>query len=132
MTKSKPGEWLSILSQGSKSDSPQRKLARLLLSEMPRLDQATATRRMKGIKDSDAVQGPLALSWMLNTLARMSQWSERHFFLNQAEMMMEEAVAMRKLRRGWSQFGVSDPWFVVYPEKKVWLPRYHSEPTLSR
>ena len=43
----KPEQWRSILWQGFKADSPQRRLARLLLLQMPRLDEATMTRCMK-------------------------------------------------------------------------------------
>ena len=119
----KPQEWQSILSQGSKSDSPQRRLARLLLVQMPQLDQATALRRMKGIRDSDPIQGNLALHWMLSALSRRAVGRDKHFLLSQADVAMEEAVLRRKLRKGWSQYGVCDPWLVVYPEQVKWLPR---------
>ena len=135
---SRAREWLSILSQGSKADSPQRRLARLLLVQMPRLDLATVSRRMMAIKNSDPVQGPIAISWLLSTMARLaerprgalSKGSDRHWMLDQAEALMVEAAVMRKLRKGWSQFGVGDPWFVVHPQTKPWLPRYHAEPIL--
>ena len=29
----------------------------------------------------------------------------------------EEAAVMRKIKGGWSKFGVDDPWFVVHPER---------------
>ena len=61
---------------------------------------------MKGIKASDAVQCPLALSWMLSSLTRMLGENDRRVLLNQAEALMEEAVASRKLRKDWSQYGV--------------------------
>ena len=129
--KSRQREWLSTLSQGSKADSPQRRLARLLLLQMPRLDQATFTRRMEAIRRSDPVAGNLALHWLLSTLARQSHGIMRVILLKQAETCMKEAVVMRELRKGWSQFGVSDPWFVVHPPAEPWLPRYNSEPILQ-
>ena len=107
--------------------SPQLKLARLLLAQMP--DEATFNRRLRAIRMSDSIQGPLALHWMFSTLARaMPPGKDRIFFLEQADIVKNEAVLMRRLKKGWSQFGVSDPWYVVHPEKEQWLPRYHSEP----
>ena len=63
--------------------------------------------------------------WLLMTLARMTPaGKDRIFFLEQADIVKDEEVAMRKLRKGWSQYGVTDPWFVVHPEKEPWLPRH--------
>ena len=39
---------------------------------------------------------------------------------------------MRKIKKGWQQFGVEDPLEVVFPSKVTWLPRYYSEPNLSK
>ena len=124
----KPEQWRSILWQGCAADSPQRRLARLLLVQLPTLDQATVTRRLEGIRRSDPIQGPVAASWLLSSLARRLKGRERRYLLEQADIQMEDAVAMRKVRKGWSQYGVTDPWFVVHPERQPWLPRYHSAP----
>ena len=43
---------------------------------------------------------------------------------------MQESVDMRKLRKGWKQFDEDDYWWVVHEQRRQWLPRYHSEPTL--
>ena len=126
----KPEQWQSILWQGFKADSPQRRLARLLLVQLPTLDQATFTRRLEGIRRSDPVEGALAASWLVSSLARRLKGRERLQMLEQADILTEEAVVMRKLRKGWSQYGVPDPWFVVHPWKEPWLPRYHSAPAL--
>ena len=40
----------------------------------------------------------------------------------QADVVKEEAVLMRKVRRGWSQFGVDDPWFVVHSREAPMSP----------
>ena len=125
---SRQREWLSILSQCSKADSPQRRLARLLLVQLPTLDQATFTRRLEGIRRSDPVEGNLAASWLASSLARRLRGRERRYLLEQADIQMEDAVAMRKVRKGWSQYGVTDPWFVVHPVREPWLPRYNSAP----
>ena len=124
----KPEQWQSILWQGFKADSPQRRLARLLLAELHTLDQVTFTRRLNGIRLSDPIQGPLAASWLVSSLARRLKGRERLQMLEQADLLTEEAVVMRRLRKGWSQYGVTDPWFVVHPERQPWLPRYHSAP----
>ena len=124
----KPEQWQSILWQGFKADSPQRRLARLLLAELHTLDQATFTRRLEGIRRSDPVEGNLAASWLASSLARRLRGRERRQMLEQADLLTEEAVAMRRLRKGWSQGGVTDPWFVVHPVRQPWLPRYHSAP----
>ena len=89
------------------------------------------SRRLRAIRASDPIQGPLAVHWLLTTLARMTPaGKDRIFFLEQADIVKEEEVVMRKLRKGWSQYGVSDPWFVVHPWKEPWLPRYNSAPAL--
>ena len=124
----KPEQWSSILRQGLEADSPQRRLARLLLMQLPTLDQATFTRRLEGIRRSDPIQGPVAASWLLSSLSRRLTGRERRYLLEQADIQMEDAVAMRKIRKGWSQYGFTDPWFVVHPERQPWLPRYHSAP----
>ena len=94
-------------------------------------DEATFNRRLRSIRMSDSIQGPLALHWMFSTLARaMPPGKDRIFFLEQADIVMEDAVVMRMLKKGWSQLGVDDPWFVVHPEKEPSMPRYYSEPRL--
>ena len=124
----KPEQWSSILLQGCAADSPQRRLARLLLVQLPTLDQATFARRLEGIRRSDPVEGNLAASWLASSLARRLRGRERLRMLEQADILTEEAVAMRKVYKGWSQYGVTDPWFVVHPERQPWVPRYHSAP----
>ena len=80
------------------SASPQLKLARLLLLQARQLDGATLNRRLRAIRASDPIQGPLAVHWLLMTLARMTPaGKDRIFFLEQADIVKEEAVAMRKL-----------------------------------
>ena len=44
-------------------------------------------------------------------------------------LAMEEAVAMRKMVRGYSQYEMS-PWDVVHWQPPSWIPRYHSCPLL--
>ena len=52
------------------------------------------------------------------------------FFLEQADVVMEEAVAMRKLKKGYGQYGMT-PWEVVHARPPPQLPRYHSCPCLT-
>ena len=77
------------------------------------------------------MQGPLALSWLMRSLARRMRGRDRRQMLEQADILAEEALVMRKLRKSWSQSGVTDPWLVVYPEREPCLPRYLPEPALS-
>ena len=60
--------------------------------ELPTLDQATFTRRLEGIRRGDPVQGPLAASWLLSSLARRLRGRERLRMLEQADLLTEEAV----------------------------------------
>ena len=66
---------------------------------------------------------------MMSSQARQMAGGDRRQMLEQAEFWVGGAVVMRELKKGWSKFGVDDPWLVVHPLKKPWLPRYHSEPT---
>ena len=110
--------------------SPQQRLAHLLLRQLPRLSKAEFQRRLRALRASDPIQGPLALHWMFSTLGKMTPpGPDRRFFLENADIVKEEEVLMRRLRKGWSQLA-DDPWFAVHPPKVVSLPRYHSEPTL--
>ena len=51
--------------------------------------------------------------------------------LNQMDIAKNDAVIMRRIRKGWQAFGVGDPWWVVHDKPVPPLARYHSEPELS-
>ena len=114
-----------------KDASPQLKVARLLLRQMGKMDREEFKRRLQALRVSDLVEGPLALHWLFSAIARAAPpGKDRIFFLEQADVVMEEAVAMRKIRKGHSQYGMA-PWDVVHHKPPVSIPRYHSCPTLT-
>ena len=49
---------------------------------------------------------------------------------NRPAVSLHERRKQRRLRKGWQQYGVGDPWWVVHDSPKEWLPRYNSAPTL--
>ena len=55
---------------------------------------------------------------------RRAAWAGQAVLPGNANLVKEDAVLMRKLRKGWSPLG-EDPWLVVHPPKEPWLPRYH-------
>ena len=110
--------------------SPQLRLARLLLNQMHTLSHRECKRRLQALRASDQVKGPLALNWLFSALARRcGPGKDRVFFLEQADIVMEEAIAMRKVKKGHSQYGLT-PWEVVHWKPPAWLPRYDSCPVL--
>ncbi len=97
---------------------------------MPTLSNQEFKRRLQALRASDLVKGPLALNWLFSAIARACcPGNDRVFFLGQADVVMEEAIAMRKLKKGWSQCGAS-PWDVVHHNPPAWIPRYDSCPIL--
>ncbi len=122
----------SIPLPSCKDAAVQVRLARLFLTQINSIDRATFQRRLKVIRASGPIQAPLALHWLLSALGRFAKPGEqRQFFLEQADIAMEDAVVLRKLRRGWSQFGVSDPWLAVFPERTPWQSVIHIDVILA-
>ena len=132
--------WRSTASRGSERGSvprlhaqasPELKRARALLDLMPKLDEARWTAALKTLYRSEQVEGPRAVSWLLNVLASQAPGGADRLWLRaQADTAMEDSCQQRRLRKGWRQFGVDDPWWVVHDPPKEWLPRYNSEPAL--
>ena len=136
-----PRQWRSTPSRGFKPGSvprlaagasPELKRARALLDLMPKLDEARWTQAFKTLYRSEQVEGPRAVSWLLNVLASQAPGGQDRLWLRaQADVAMEESCQQRRLRKGWRQFGEDDAWWVVHdPPKEPWLPRYNSEPAL--
>ena len=111
------------------TETQQVRLAKLLLHVWPSLEKE---RRARAIRASDPVLGPLALAWLFHGAAqRCPPGHVRRFYLEQMDIATEDAVCMRKIRKGWMKgFGVDDAWDVVYGRSPPVLPRYSSEPTL--
>ena len=122
--------WRSTAFPSFKDASPQLKVARSLLKLMPKMEANEFKRRLQALRASDLVEGPLALHWLFSAIARaVGPGKDRVFFLEQADVVMEEAVTMRKLKKGHSQYEMS-PWDVVHWKPPAWIPRYSSCPLL--
>ena len=117
---------------GAMPDSQQIRLAKLLLHLWPTMEKEEFCRRAKAIRASDPVLGPLALAWLFHGAAqRCPPGPVRRFYLNEMDAATEDAVCMRKIRKGWMKgFGVDDPFDVVYGVSHPILPQYASEPAL--
>ena len=104
----------------------------MLLHLLPQLDEECWTLAVKKLREWDQVEGPRACAWLFNGLARqVKPGKDRIYLRNQADILAQEAVGMRRIRKGWQQFGVDDPWWVVHEPRREWIPRYHSEPALK-
>ena len=126
------GPWYLLHASGAMPDSQQIRLAKLLLHVWPTLEKEEFCRRAQAIRASDPVLGPLALAWLFHGAAqRCPPGPVRRFYLNEMDVATEDAVCMRKIRKGWMKgFGVDDAWEVVHGGPPPTLPRYASEPTL--
>ena len=135
-------QWRSTPSRGFKPGSvprlhaeasPELKRARALLALMPQLDEARWTKALKTLYRSERIEGPRAVSWLLNVLASQAPGGQDRLWLRaQADTAMEDSCQQRRLRKGWQQFGVDDPWWAVHdPPKAPWLARYNSEPCVK-
>ena len=86
-------------------------------------------KQLKKLYLSDSVKGPELVGKYLQKLAyRLPAGKDRNFLLNQADNARNDAHLMKRLKKGWEQYGMT-PWEVVH-HRAVHLPRYHSEPTL--
>ena len=114
------------------TESQQLRLAKLLLHVWPSLEKQEFCRRARAIRASDPVLGPLAVAWLFHGAAqRCPPGPVRRYYLGQMDVATEDAVCMRKIRKGWTKgFGVDDPFDVVYGVSPPTIPRYASEPTL--
>ena len=109
--------------------SPQLRRARELLTTLPS-NKEDFIRHLKQMRAEDPVQGPLNLHWCFSALARaLPPGTGQDYFLRVAETSLREAMAMRKLRQGWGQYGMQ-PFDVVHHKAEPQLARYNSEPIL--
>ena len=124
--------WQSIQEVVSSKDaSKQKRIMALLLLQLHTMKKEEFERKMAAVYSSDAVSGPLAIAFAMRVMAtRCPPGKDRNFFLEQMDAAQNDAAAMKRVRKGWQAFGVTDPWVVVHPEKQEWLPRYNSWPTL--
>ena len=94
------------------------------------MDSNEFQRRLRALRASDLIEGPLALHWLFSAIARVvGPGRERIYFPEQADVVMEEAIAMRKLKKGHGQHSMT-PWEVVHWRPPPQMARYHSCPCL--
>ena len=107
--------------------------ARALLKLFPILSSRQLTKAVNALRRKDCIEGPRACAWVFEVMSRrIPPGPDRIMFRDQADVFAEEWDAMKRLKRGWRQFGEDDYWWVVHDQPRQWLPRYHSEPTLER
>ena len=105
----------------------------LLIRLLPTIQKKEFERRMRQLYMTDSVEGPEAVAWGLHILAmKCESGTHRNFFLEQMDLARDDAALMRRIQKGWKQFGVTDPWWVVHDNCNAQLPRYNSEPDLHR
>ena len=116
---------------GAMPDSQQIRLAKLLLHLWPTLEKEEFCRRAQAIRASDPVLGPLALAWLFHGAAqRLPPGPIRRWYLEQMDTATEDAVAMRRIRKGWKKYGMT-PGEVVHHHPHPVMARYGSEPALG-
>ena len=64
--------------------SPELKRARALLALMPKLDEARWTKALKTLYRSERIEGPRAVSWLLNVLASQAPGGQDRLWLSAA------------------------------------------------
>ena len=126
--------WSSILEVClSKDASKQRRCMAILLRLLPTIQKKEFARRMRQLYATDSVDGPEAVAWGLRMMATKCEPGEqRRFFLEQMDKARDDAAIMRRIRKGWLQYGVTDPWWVVHDTESKQMPRYYSEPILLK
>ena len=115
-----------------KEVSKQRKCMAIILQLLPNIQKKEFERRMRQLYATDSVEGPEAVAWGLKILASKCEGKHRRFFLEQMDHARDDAAIMRRIRKGWLQYGVTDPWWVVHHSESKQVPRYNSEPILLR
>ena len=117
--------WQSIQEVVSSTDaSKQKRIMALLLLQLHTMKKEQFERRMAAVYSSDAVLGPHAIAFAMRVMAtRCPPGKDRNFFLEQMDTAQNDAAAMKRVRKGWQAFGVTDPWFVVYPREAGMAPQ---------
>ena len=80
--------------------SPELKRARALLALLPKLDEARWTKALKTLYRSERIEGPRAVSWLLNVLASQAPGGQDRLWLRaQADTAMEDSCQQRRLAK---------------------------------
>ena len=106
--------------------SPQLIQARALLRMMPLIDKERWEKGIQKLRRSNQIEGPRAVSWMFSSMARiLPPGEDRRKTLETADTLMEEAVVMRKIQKGWKKYW-ENPLEPIFEKPERILPRYHS------
>ena len=116
----------------SKDCSKQKRCMAMILRLLPQLSQSEWTKRCSQLYRTDSVDGPEAVAWGLEMMGMIHPpGKDRVTILEQMDNAKNDAALMRKIRKGWQQFGVEDCWWVVHDTPVPQLARYHSEPSIQ-
>ena len=116
----------------SKDAGKHKKCMALILRLLPQMPQSEWERRCRQLYRTHSVEGPEAVAWGLKLMATIHPpGKDRITILEQMDQARNDAAIMRKIQKGWQQYGFEDPWWVVHHKPEKQLPRYHSEPILK-
>ena len=105
----------------------------MILRLMPQISQSEWTKKCAQLYRTDSVQGPEAVAWGLRMMAMIHPpGKERRIILDQMDKAKNDAALMRKIRKGWQEYGYEDCWWVVHDKPERPMARYNSEPTFLR
>ena len=124
--------WRSIHQAYCSKDVPkQTRCMAIILKHITQLTESQFQKRCRQLYATDSVEGPEAIAWGFQMMATMMPaGSERNKILDQMDRAKNDAAVMRKIRKGWKQFGEDDSWWVVHDKPYKQLARYNSESVL--
>ena len=116
----------------SKNADKHKRCMAMILRLMPQLSQSEWAKRCAQLYRTDSVQGPEAVAWGLRMMAMIHPpGKDRRIILDQMDTARNDAALMRKIRKGWQEYGYEDCWWVVHDKPPRQMARYHSEPVLK-
>ena len=105
----------------------------MILRMMPQLSQSEWEKRCSQLYRTDSVAGPEAVGWGLRMMAIIHPpGKDRRTILEQMDNARNDAAIMRKIRKGWQEYGYEDCWWVVHDTPVRSIARYNSEPNITK
>ena len=125
--------WQSIRQvYSSKDASKHKRCMAMILLQLPQLSQSEWEKRCSQLYRTDSVEGPEAVAWGLQIMAMLHPpGAGRVTILEQMDKARNDAAIMKQIRKGWQEFGVDDPWWVVHDKPVRQMARYNSEPVFK-
>ena len=115
----------------SKDADKHKRCMAMILRLMPQISQSEWTKRCAQLYRTDSVQGPEAVAWGLRMMAIIHPpGKDRVKILEQMDNARNDAAIMRKIRKGWQEYGYEDCWWVIHDKPERQMARYNSEPAL--